>query len=266
MAVTSGQKARFKEQSQPYREVIKKITEEEQKVLEDRDKAEDDLKPYFAFKISDLYMNEITQYITINEIAQDTMKIKSEDSLDEARKSIYKILIEMEKITSSVIDLQLNEIVEFQKKFSEITDEERYNFSQRLFYLIDKCEEGYGDNSKWKLSFVEIRGRSTNVIKNILDYLKLHKFNDPRSEGFNERRKLKKMVEDSLIETANAYRKKYEIAGHSAEDMKVGMNLLKALARIYIVDRNEAAKDKIKKTIALWKKKMEDDSKQRKKK
>ncbi len=266
MAVSKVQKERFKEQSAPYKEVIKNIQASIDKTLEEKQKVDDDVKPYFAFKLSDLYMNQITQYISINDVAQDTMGIKHEDSLDDARKLIYKILIEIEKITSSVIDLQLNEIVEFQKKFNEVSDEERYNFGQRLFYLIDKLEESYGENSKWKLSFVEIRGRASNCIKNILDYVKVHKFNDPRSEGFNERKRLKKIVEDTLIASANAYRKKYEIAGHSREDMKIGMNLLKALARIYIVDRNSAAKEKIKKTIALWKRKMENDAKQRKKK
>lgn len=266
MAVSAEQKEAFKSKSKQYKEQIKNQLEQV-KQLEQRIKKEEEEEASHTIlevQIAEIFMNIITNYLAINNVAISTMGIKHENSLDEARKLLYKILILGEKWTSSYIDLKLSEIVEFQKKFADFSDDDRYNFIQRLFFLIDQVEEAYGENSKWKMSFIEIKGRATNLAKNILDYVGLRSKNDPRIEGYQARRNLRDLVEESLIKVAKLYREKYEISGHNSDDMKKALNFLRALGRLYLLENKRTELEKIKKTISLWTKKMNQDMKKKK--
>jgi len=265
MGVTPEKKQLFLTKAKEYKTVINKIEEDLSAMVTEQESATEDQKPYYDFKVIDFYMNQITQYLGINQTAQNIMGIKNEESLDEARKLIFKILILIEKLTSTVIDLPLSDVDKEQKKFEQYTDDERYNLIQRLFFQIENIEEAYGNNSKWKLSFVEVKGRAACCARNFLDYKALKAKSDPRMEGYLSRKRLKEIVENSLVEAASEYRKKYEIAGHSQEDMKKAMDLLRAVGRLYILENNAKALDKIKKTLILWKRKMESDAKKQKK-
>lgn len=263
MAVSEDKKKLFISKSKEYKEIINRIEQDITNLLAQKEQAADEEKPYYDFKIIDLYMNQITQYIGINELAQSIMGIKHEDSLDEGRKLVYKIFVAIEKMVTPVIDISLADIDKEQQKFVHFTDAERYNLAQRLFFLIDKLEEGYGQNSKWKLSFVEMKARAAICARNLLDYRALKSKSDPRIEGYLERKKLRDLVENSLIDAASEYRKKYEIAGQSMEDMKKAIDLLRAVGRLYILENNTKALEKVKKTISLWKDKLEADIKKK---
>jgi|YNPMSStandDraft_2_1061718.scaffolds.fasta_scaffold00001_106 hypothetical protein len=263
MAVSEDKKKLFLSKAKEYKEIINRIEADISNIMNQKETAAEDEKPYYDFKIIDLYMNQITQYIGINDLAQNVMGIKHEDSLDESRKLLYKILVTIEKLTTAVIDVSLTDIDKEQQKFIQFKDSERFNLIQRLFFLIEKVEEGYGENSKWKLTFVEIKARAAVCARNLLDYRALKSKSDPRIEGYLERKKLRDIVENSLIDAASEYRKKYEIAGQSIEDMKKAIDLLRAVGRLYILENNTKALEKVKKTIALWKSKLESDIKKK---
>lgn len=260
MPITKEQREKFSTDSGEHKnkaaEMLEKIKELRQQETE-KDEFE---VPYLRFQQCFLMCDVVDELLTVNQLSQTIMGIKSEASLDEARKKIYEILMILEQLTFNIIDIELSEVVKKQKMFPLFKDDQRLELAQRLFYQVDRIAQGYGDNSKWAVSFVEIRGRVTNMAKNLLDYIALRSKNDPREEGFNERRRLRELVEEKLITSAKEYREKYEVSGHNTEDMKKALDLLRTLGRIYIVENKQVELDKIKKTIALWKQKMEKDT------
>ena len=53
---------------------------------------------------------------------------------------------------------------------------------RKMGFTIDSLEDGYGDNSKWKWSFVDLEGRFAATAKNLLNLRTFIAGMDPRSE------------------------------------------------------------------------------------
>ena len=263
MAITKEQRQIFLKKAKEHKNKVFEIQDEITKITEEKKQKEAHEKPYYDLRIAEKYMDQVSNFLAINRVAMEIMNIKNEDALNEARKLIYKILIVIEELTTKDIDPKLTEIMEAQKLFPLFSDVERFNFIQRLFFLVDQLEEAYGINSKWKMSFVEIKGRGVSCARNLLDYNALRTKNDPRLEGYSERMKLRNMVEDGLILAAKSYREKYEVSGHVRDDMKKALEFLKALGRLYILENKRMEFEKIKKTIQLWNRKLISDLKKK---
>lgn len=259
MPITKEQRDRFANESAIIQGQINQILEEIKKIEASIPEKEEFEIPYIQFTICEKLLDIIELYLKIHDTHMKIIGLKHENSLDEARKKIMEIFIRIESLTSNIIDLELSEVVKKQKTFALYKDAQRLEFIQRAFYLIDRIEKGYGENSKWIPTFVDIRARATVVAKNLLDYIALRAKNDPREEGFNERRKLREIVEQRLIQSAKEYRERYEISGHNKDDAKKALDFLRALARMYIAENKRVELDKIKKTIQTWSEKFKKD-------
>ncbi len=93
----------------------------------------------------------------------------------------------MESIVSDLIDVPLSELTENQKSIAGYDDEKRYEIIKKLGFTIETIEKAFGDNSKWKWSFVELEGRFATVAKNLIDFKSLVKGMDPTVDGYEIR-------------------------------------------------------------------------------
>ena len=122
-------------------------------------------------------------------------------------------------------------------------------------------ENAYGDNTKWRWTFVELEGRFAAVAKNILDIKNAISNSDPRSPHYEPTVYHLRMIKKLLNQAADRYRGKYELSTSRIDDFKQGINFLSSLRRILVLlgDREEA--ETIKKKLEIWSAKLETDIK-----
>lgn len=209
----------------------------------------------------DEMLNLASYYIAIHGVSQIVIKIKNEESLNEARKSLYKAVIYLEEIVTNFIDAAFSE---YEEKLSEIEifdPTQRYNLIRKMGLAIDILEQAYGDNSKWRWSFVELEGRYAAAAKNILDLRNVLENSRPTSPNYEATVYHTRLIKKLLQQSADRYREKYELSSGQQHDFKTGLAFLAALKRIYTVlnDRNDA--EEVKKKLAIWNTKFEADMK-----
>ena len=118
---------------------------------------------------------------------------------------------------------------------------------------------GYGANTKWKWSFVELEGRYAVVAKNLLNLKTFLSQQDPRLEGYAERQAHMALARRLLQQSADRYREKYELSTQRLDDIKQATLFLSALRRLAALLGEVEEAEVIKRKIDIWKAKMEDD-------
>jgi hypothetical protein len=195
----------------------------------------------------------------LNALSISMLGVKNESYLNEARKCLYKSIIYLEEAVTSYIDAPFSDYEENLKSIEMIDDMHRYHLVRKLGFSIDSVEDSFGDNSKWKWSFVELLGRFATVAKNLLDLKSIFKNLDPRVEGYNERLNWISFVKNLLQSAADKYREKYELVTQRIDDIKLAINYLSALKRLHVALNDAPNLDVIKKKIEVWSAKMETD-------
>ena len=222
------------------------------KVLDDLEKKKIDM--------ADCVLNMASYYILLNSLSYTLLGIKNENFLNEARKACYRAIIYLEEIVSDLIDVPLSELSESQKSISGYDDKKRYHLIKKIGYTIESVEKYYGENTRWRWSFVELEGRFATVAKNLIDFKSLVKGMDPTLEGYEVRMHHLNLVKELLHTAANRYREKYTVGKTRIDDFKLAIRYLSALRRIhiYLGETNDA--EVTKKNIDIWKSLMEKDS------
>ena len=154
---------------------------------------------------------------------------------------------------------------DFLKKIEEISNtplEKRYYLVRKLGLCIDMLIYEFGDNSKWKWSFVELCGRYATVAKNMIDMKKASKdYFDPRSHDYEITVRYIRCINTLLENSASGYRDKYELSTRRLDDMRLAINYLLAQRRLNMVIGSKDFSEEIKKKAIVWKDKMEADQK-----
>jgi hypothetical protein len=197
----------------------------------------------------------------MTDLSLNLLGYKNESYLDIGRKSLYKALILMEGILSNAIDIPLNENYELLSTLEEYSDQDRLKLMRRFGYTISLLSDRYGDNSKWKWSFVEMEGRYAIITKNFFNFRRYQQLNNPNMEGFDDRYDYLLLIKDLLLSGSNRYREKYELTNKSPEDMKKAIDFLRALKRIHISFKENNEIQSVSKRIELWSQKLEADLK-----
>ena len=125
----------------------------------------------------------VAHYLLMNSLSLSLLGIRNEAYLNEARKCCYKAIIWLEEVVTSLIDAPFSEYEEALAAIENVTDESRYELVRKIGFAIDSIEEGFGENSKWKWSFVELEGRFAAVTRNLLNLKTLLAGMDPRVDG-----------------------------------------------------------------------------------
>ena len=208
-------------------------------------------------------LNLCSNYIIINGVSQSIMEMKNEDALNEGRKALYKGILYMEEVVSNYLDVPFSD---YEKKLEPIVSldaAERYRLVRKMGFTIELLENAYGDNTKWKWSFVELEGRYATVAKNIFDLKNAVVNTDPGSPSYEPTVYHLRLVKKILGIAADRYRQKYELSTNRPEDFEQGIRFLGALRRIHINigEQNEA--EELKKRIDAWTAKLKADIKRK---
>jgi hypothetical protein len=216
---------------------------------------------YQKLALADDNLSLVANYLLMSSLSLSFLGMKNEAFLNEARKCIYKTLIYLEEIVSPAIDVPFSDYEEGLATIEAFPDEKRYNLMRKIGFSIDAIEEGYGDNSKWKWSFVEMESRYAVVAKNFLNLKTLILGMDPRTEGYSARLSHLNLVKELLQQAADRYREKYELSTMRIDDIKLAIHLLAALRRLHQVLGESEQADVVKKKTEIWRSKMENDLK-----
>ena len=204
-------------------------------------------------------LDVVAHFLLMNSLSLSLLGIRNEAYLNEARKSCYKAVIWLEEVATSLIDAPFSEYEESLAAIESISDESRYELVRKLGFSIDSIEEGFGDNSKWKWSFVELEGRFAAVTRNLLNLKTLLAGMDPRVPGYSARLSHLSLARELLQQSADRYRQKYEMGNLRVDDIKAGINFLLALRRLHVVLGETEQAEVVRKKAEIWKGKMEDD-------
>lgn len=203
-----------------------------------------------------------TLYIAINGSSLKILGIKNNDALNDARKMLYKAIIYLEEVVTNSVVITYNELTEQLSAISNFPIQKRYQLMQKLGLAIQMVVDGFGDNSKWRWSFVELWGRYGVVCKNLIDLKAgLKDYFDPNSPNYETTVLYIRMMKKILDDSANSYRDKYELSTHRLDDINAGINFLIASRRISVALGNADEAEEIKKKALTWKKLMESDQK-----
>ncbi|MCR5219102.1 hypothetical protein [Treponema sp.] len=203
-----------------------------------------------------------TLYISINSLSVTILETKNNDALNDARKMIYKAVIYLEEVVSNVVDCPYSEIEPKLQTISNTPLEKRFYLVRKLGLVTQMLVDAFGDNSKWKWSFVELRGRFAVVAKNLLDMKQAAKdYYDPRSSDYEDTVKYIRLLKKILDRSASEYRDRYELSTRRIDDMRMAINFLIALRRIAMILGEKEDSEEIRKKAVVWKEKMENDQK-----
>ena len=209
----------------------------------------------------DEMINLASSYMAVNGVSTAVLKVKNEEALNDARKSMYKAVIYLEEVVSNYIDASFSEYEEKLAAIESFDENQRYNLIRKLGLAIDMLQLAYGDNSKWRWTFVDLEGRFAATSKNILDMRSAVANSRPDSPYYDSTVYHLRLIKELLSRAASRYRDKYELSTQQMLDFKTGILFLSALKRIHVVLSESDEAEEIKKKLTIWSTKLETDIK-----
>lgn len=257
--ISSEAKKRYMEKIKEYKKAVDIIIKKERQV-----KLEIQSKPESAtlkrIMLAEEVLILVSYYVLMNHLSVTLLGVKNEAFLNDGRKACYKSIIYLEEAVTNYVDVPYSDYEEALQKINKISDEKRYEILRKLGLSIQAVVDGFGENSKWKWSFVELEARFATVAKNCLDLKKYMSKNDPRTEGYETRVAHMRLVIDLLQKAADRYRQKYELSTSRLDDFKLAISYLGALRRLNQILGKPNEVEDLKKRIDIWTTKMEKDS------
>ena len=103
-------KAKFSESIKKYKGDIDELLKRIRKFEKDIGLKNDELTGYRHILVANDYLKVISLYCNMNDESVHIMNIKNENYLNEARKLIYQVLIHLEEVVTTYIDVPPNEL------------------------------------------------------------------------------------------------------------------------------------------------------------
>ena len=229
------------------------------KISADAENAE---APYAKLQLCADMIYVASLYMAQNSLSLKILDVKNNDALNEARKTLYKAIIYLEDIVTNVIDITYSELSDNYEAIANTTIDERYYLIRKLGLTINLLELAFGDNSKWKWSFVELKGRCTVVAKNLIDMRNSVKaYFDPNNGDYETTVLYIRLISKQLDASAAAYRDKYELSTRRIDDMTNAIRFLLAKRNLFTALGDKDNAEEIKKKAIVWKDKMHADQK-----
>ncbi|MDR0722380.1 MAG: hypothetical protein LBF75_06245 [Treponema sp.] len=241
-----------------YKLVINNILKAEAKLVSEIAQESPDM-PLKQFDLVETRLNLASYYMILTGMARSVLKKDNQGTLDEARKSINKSIAYLEDMVSSYVDALFAEYEDKLALLEPVSPERRYKVIRKLGLTIRLLENTYGDNSKWKWSFVDMEGRFATVTKNIFDVKNMVAHTDPRSPHYEAAVYHLQLIKRLLLQAGERYRERYELSTASIDDFRMGLNHLNALRRIHILLGESPESEMLKKKIDSWSAKLEAD-------
>ncbi len=257
--VSEDARLHFAEAVRPYKDRINAVLEKEKTMLNVIGNG-DPASELKKFMLCEDMIYVASLYIAQNTLSLKVMEVKNNDALNDARKILYKAIIYLEEIVTAAIDIPYSDLAPCQEKISTVKISKRYELVRKLGLVITLLKDAFGDNSKWKWSFVELEGRAVTVTKNLIDMKAAARdYFDPNSPDYETTVLYIRMIQKLLNSSATAYRDRYELSTRRIDDMRSAIKYLLALHRLYILLGNREQAEEIKKKAVVWKEKMDSD-------
>lgn len=259
--VSEEARLQFSEAIQPYKGKITATLEKEKMMLGGMHKGDIDYENKKLLLCEDM-IYAASLYMAQNSLSLRLIDVKNNDALNDARKLLYKAIIYLEEIVSDAIDVPYIDLAPRLEPIHNVPIIRRYTLIRKLGLAITMLKDAFGDNSKWKWSFVELEGRYATVSKNLIDMKSCVKdYFDPGCINYETTVLYIRMIQKQLNDSATAYRDKYELSTRRIDDMRNAIKYLLALRKLYIAigDANQA--EEVKKKAVVWKDKMDADHK-----
>lgn len=259
--VSEEARLQFSEAIQPYKGKITATLEKEKMMLGGMHKGDIDYENKKLLLCEDM-IYAASLYMAQNSLSLRLIDVKNNDALNDARKLLYKAIIYLEEIVSDAIDVPYIDLAPRLEPIHNVPIIRRYTLIRKLGLAITMLKNAFGDNSKWKWSFVELEGRYATVSKNLIDMKACVKdYFDPGCINYETTVLYIRMIQKQLNDSATAYRDKYELSTRRIDDMRNAIKYLLALRKLYIAigDANQA--EEVKKKAVVWKDKMDADHK-----
>jgi len=265
MPITKSEKAIYNEHIKEFKTAIdasnKRLAE-----LEKKKKESPRIKGYYIIEQVLELLKIIMLDINISDSSLEILSIKNEKSRGDARTKFYTVLQKMEDLLGKDVDRSLKENEEYLAQIERINPQQMLKLIQRIHFVLATIIDKIGEGSKWKWSFVELNGRGAVITKNAINFSDLQKYRDPRTEFYRERQAMMQLCKQSLRDTAQLYRTRYEQSTKAPEDILKSIELLSALRRIHILFSEVEEGNKVKMTIDALQARLEAEEKEKDKK
>lgn len=263
--VSEEAKKKYSEKIKEYKKMVEEQLLREQQILQIL-KNDETGAGFKKLMLANDSLNVVSYFLLMNELSLALLGIKNEAFLNDGRKACFKALIYLEEVFSDYLDVPYSDYEDRLEAVSGFSDEDRFNLIRKTGFAIDSINSAFGENSKWKWSFVDMHGRLACVSKNSMDLKKMAAGMDPRVPGYQTRLKHLNLSRRLLQQSADDFRKKYELSTFRIDDFKRAIAFLSSLRRLSIVLKRNADADALKKKIEIWKQKMETDLKKKEEK
>lgn len=258
--VSREAKENYFDKVREYKQRISIILKRETKILEmiQNDESGGAVK---KLVLADEMLTAVSYYVMMNSLSLSLLGIKNEAYLNDARKGCYKSLIYMEELVSNLVDVPFSEYEEDLNSIETVSAVSRFHLLKKMGFSIQSVIEGFGENSKWKWSFVELEGRYATIVKNFLNLKNMVSNLDPRAKDYEVTLSHIDLVKIWLQKSADGYRQKYELSTLRADDFKLAIGYLSALKRIHILLSESGEAEALKRKVDIWRAKMDNDAK-----
>jgi hypothetical protein len=257
-----SKREQYLKKAQPYNDSIDRLLKKEAETLDamKEDAGNCALK---RIVLAEMMLNLASNYIVVNGVSQSILGTKNEDALNEGRKAVYKSVTYLEDTVSGLVDAAFSEYAEKLADIESFEAAGRYSLVCKMGLTIRLLEDSYGNNTRWKWSFVELEARYAAVAKNLLDLKKAAANWDPRSPDYRPIMYHFRLSKKLLMQAADRYREKYEIITHNLDDLRTGIMFLSALQRFLAQMGGRDELEAVRKKYNIWTAKLETDMKTR---
>ena len=262
MASTAADKAAFNEKVKAIKGTLDELEKSINAIKKEIEKtpAEDTAKIFkLKIRLCQRILAETSYYLVSSRLSQKLLSFKNEAYLNEARKNFYVFCQVIEEMVGNVvdgIDEQGDNLVVLDGLMENLL---RFELFKKAGFMYTKLERLYGENSKWKWSFVDLEARLFNTLKNFIHFKVLLRDLDPSVPGYNDRMDLMTVVQKGMDKAAERFRNKYELTGKAIDDMKSALTYVGFLKRLAAVTGDQDQVANCKKKIETWTKKLNDD-------
>ena len=260
--ISTGERLHYSERTVGFQKAIDELLTREKETLSLLRTEQDDAMTRVA--LAEDMLNLASNYIILSGVSNALLGARNEEALNDARKSLYKCVIYLEGALGNYVDAPFSDYEDKLARIAPMDTASRYLLVRKLGLAIQLLKDAYGDNSKWRWSFVELEGRFAAVAKNILDLKKTAANTDPDSPDYEPSRRLLRLVKKLLAQTADRYRERYELSTRNIEDLKMGIRFLSALRRMQSLLGNRQEVELTRKKIDVWEAKLAADSRRAK--
>jgi hypothetical protein len=230
---------------------IKNLLKIEQTVL-DECRADPSNAVTKLFDLAEKMLDLSSNYLILNGISAAVLGARNEEALGEAKKSLSKAIIYLENIVTARVDAPFSDFDEVYQELEPVSISKRGYIVRKMGLTVTLLESAYGDNTKWKWTFVDIEGRFAAIAKNLLDMKRVCANTDPSSPDYEPLLYHLHYVKKLLSDAAVRFHDRYELLTKRSEDLHKAANFLSALHRLHVLFNEHQEAEQVKKKYDNW--------------